>query len=297
VPDSTIDACLSVRRPSTGAVRPYAQPMLLTEIQTALAGAMVETRYQPVVRLADRVPVSFEALVRINHPSRGTLLPETFVPQIEDAGLAGQLTDLVVACAFADMTGAALAPPALPPELPPAGPPLGGLSVSLNFPLDVLVGTTALARLESRRQAAGIPAGQVVIELTESQPVGDLEALRGAVEHLRCTGYQIVIDDVSPEVAGLDQLLDLPFTGIKLDQHLVHQLASVPAAVAEVERVIRIARLRALTVVAEGVETAELWHQLTELGADQAQGFLISHALPAAVVPAWLKSWQELPAF
>jgi EAL domain-containing protein (putative c-di-GMP-specific phosphodiesterase class I) len=219
VPDSTIDACLPVRRPSIGAVPPYVQPMLLIEIQAALAGAMVETRYQPVVRLADRVPVSLEALVRLNHPARGTLLPEVFVPQIEDAGLAGQLTDLVVARAFADMTGTAL---------PPQQSPLGGLSVSLNFPLDVLVGTTALAQLETRRQAAGIPVEQVVIELTESQPVGDLVALRGAVEHLRRTGYQIVIDDVSPAVVGLDQLLDLPFTGIKLDQHLVHNLPRIP---------------------------------------------------------------------
>jgi EAL domain-containing protein (putative c-di-GMP-specific phosphodiesterase class I) len=64
-----------------------------------------------------------------------------------------------------------------------------------------------------------------------------------------------------------------------------------------VERVIRIARRRDLTVVAEGVETAALWHQLAALGADQAQGFLISHALPAAAVPPWLKSWQELPHF
>jgi EAL domain-containing protein (putative c-di-GMP-specific phosphodiesterase class I) len=259
--------------------------LLLTEIKAALAGAMVETRYQPVVRLADRVPVGFEALARLNHPLRGLLLPEVFVPQIEDAGLAGDLTDLVVACAFADMTDTALGSLGLP------------LSVSLNFPLDVLLGTSALARLESQRRAAAIPVERVVVELTESQPVGDLTALRGAVEHLRRTGYQVVIDDVSPAVAGLDRLLDLPFTGIKLDQHLVYQLGSNPKAVTEVERIIRIARLRDLTVVAEGVETVALWHQLTALGVDQAQGFLIAHALPAAAIPVWLNSWRDLPDF
>jgi EAL domain-containing protein (putative c-di-GMP-specific phosphodiesterase class I) len=281
--DAPVDACSPALRLVTAEGLPYAQPMLLPEIRAALSGAMVETRYQPVVWLADRAPVGVEALVRLNHPARGTLLPGAFVPQVEDAGLAGQLTDLVVASAFADMTDAALAPL--------------GLSVSLNFPLDVLLGTAALARLEATREAAGIPVGRVVVELTESQPVGDLAALRDAVEHLRDAGYQVVIDDVSPAVVGLDQLLDLPFTGIKLDQHLVHQLATDPASVAEVERIIRIARLRELTVVAEGVETVALWHQLTALGVDQAQGFLVAHAMPAAALPVWLQTWQALPDF
>jgi EAL domain-containing protein (putative c-di-GMP-specific phosphodiesterase class I) len=227
--------------------------------------------------------VGVEALVRLNHPARGTVLPEDFVPQIEDAGLAGQLTELVVASAFADMTGAALAPL--------------GLSVALNFPLDVLVGATALAQLESQRHAAGIPVERVIIELTESQAVRNIVALRGAVEHLRRAGYQIVIDDVGPAVTELDQLLDLPFTGIKLDKALVHQIETAPDVVAEVERIIGSAKARGLTVVAEGVEDVALWRRLRALGADQAQGFLVAHPLPAAAVPMWLKSWQELPDF
>ena len=205
------------------------------------------------------------------------------MPQIEDAGLAGQLTELVVACAFADMTGAALAPL--------------GLSVSVNFPLDVLVRISALARLESQRRAARIPVERVVIELTESQPVRDLVALRGAVEHLRRAGYQIVIDDVGPAVTGLEQLLDLPFTGIKLDKALVRQVGTASDVVSDVERLIGGAKVRGLTVVAEGIESVALWHRLRGLGADQAQGFLVAHPLPAAAVPMWLKSWRELPDF
>lgn len=257
--------------------------MLLTEIQAALADAMIETRYQPVVRLADRRPVGLEALARMNHPVRGMVLPDDFVPQIEDAGLAGRLTELVAASAFADMAGPSLAPL--------------GLTVSLNFPLDVLLLSSALTRLEAQRQAVGIPVEQVVIELTESRPVQDLPALQRALETMRGVGYQIVIDDAGPAVPLLDQLLDLPFTGMKLDKDLVLRMQRAPEALAMVERMIQTAKTRDLTVVAEGIEDVASWHLARRLGVDQAQGFLVAHPLPAAAIPVWLKSWVEQPPF
>jgi EAL domain-containing protein (putative c-di-GMP-specific phosphodiesterase class I) len=257
--------------------------MLLTDIQAALADARIETRYQPVVRLVDRVPVGLEALARMNHPVHGTVLPDEFVPQIEDAGLAARLTELVAASAFADMAGPALA--------------LLPLSVSLNFPLDVLLLTTALTRLEAQRKAAGIAVERVLIELTESRPVEDMVALRRALEIIRGAGYQIVIDDVGPAVPKLDALLDLPFTGMKLDKDLVVRMQTVPEAMTMVQRTIEIAKQRGLTVVAEGIEDAETWHLAARLGVDQAQGFLVAHPMPAAAVAAWLASWQAGPAF
>lgn len=257
--------------------------MLLTEITSALTDAFIDTRYQPVVRVADRVPVGLEALVRLNHPTRGTLMPEDFVPQLEDAGMGGQLTELVAASAFADMTGPGLAPLGLP--------------VSLNFPLDVLLLPSALTRLDMQREAVGMPVEQVIIELTESRPVNDVAALRGALEHLRGVGYQIVIDDVGPAVQALDELLQLPFTGMKLDKVLVLQARNDAAALAMVERTVGTAKGRGMTVVAEGVEDASLWQFVRQLGVDQAQGFLVAHPMPAAAVPVWLSAWPAQPPF
>src|SRR5689334_8900824 len=94
------------------------------ELHAALTGAMIEPRYQPIVRLADRVPVGLEALARLNHPTRGRMLPDRFVPQMEGAGLALLLTQRVANRAFADMVGV-LAP--------------YKLKVALNFPLEVLL--------------------------------------------------------------------------------------------------------------------------------------------------------------
>ena len=145
--------------------------MRLREIRAALSGAMIETRYQPVVRIADGRPVALEVLARLNHPARGTLLPDLFVPQMEDAGLAPLLTETVARLAFADMAGPSLAP--------------HGLDLALNFPLDVLLVPEALELLDIQRRHAGIAAARVIIELTESRPVEDLVTLRGAMKTLR----------------------------------------------------------------------------------------------------------------
>ncbi len=268
--------------PSQGQA-PDEHPMHLTELHEALAGAMIETRYQPIVRLADRQPVALEALARLNHPTRGTLSPDEFVPQIEDAGLAAHLTDLVADRALADM----------------AGPLLGAraLDVTLNFPLDVLLVPDALRQLEARRQAAGVAAGHVIIELTESRPVEDLVTLAGVLERLRGDGYRISIDDVSPAVPRIAKLLELPFTGVKLDKAVVQHLPQMPAMQDFVARVMAVAQARHLSVVAEGVEDVATWRRMLALGVDHAQGFLVARPLPAAAVPIWLEAWRSQPEF
>jgi EAL domain-containing protein (putative c-di-GMP-specific phosphodiesterase class I) len=271
-----------VPRPSQAPV-PDKDPLRLIELREALAGTMIETRYQPIVRLADRQPVALEALARLNHPSRGTLPPEEFVPQIEDAGLAAHLTDAVADRALADMTGPLLRPLAL--------------DITLNFPLGVLLVRDALRRLDDRRRAAGMAPGQVIIELTESRPVENLVALGGVLEKLRADGYRISIDDVSPSVPHVAELLELPFTSLKLDKAVVQHLPRMPALQDFVRRVMDVARARQLSVVAEGVEDVATWRSMLTLGVDHAQGFLVARPLPAAAVPIWLEAWLSQPEF
>lgn len=242
---------------------------------------MIEARYQPIVRLADRVPVGLEALARLNHPTRGRMLPHRFVPQMEDAGLAPLLTQRVANRAFADMAGV-LAP--------------HRLDVSLNFSLDVLLVAAALTMLDEQRRLAGIDAGQVMIELTESRPVEDIAALGRTIESLRALGYGIAIDDVSPAVPRLDALLELPFSAIKLDKTIVLNLDAAEAQ-AFVGRIVETAAARGMTMTAEGVENAASWHRLRALGVDHAQGFLVARATQVEDVPAWLARWAKRRPF
>ncbi len=182
----------------------------LAQLRVALSGTMIENRYQPIARLADRHPIGLEALARLNHPEMGTLLPDRFVPQIEDAGLASELTDRVSARAFADMAGPVLAG--------------RGVRMSVNFPLDVLLHPAALDRLREQQTARAIPADRIIIELTESRPVDDFPLLRRSIDRLRGWGFGVAIDDAGPAVPWLTELLDLPFTSLKLDKDLVKQV-------------------------------------------------------------------------
>jgi EAL domain-containing protein (putative c-di-GMP-specific phosphodiesterase class I) len=252
--------------------------MDLAELRAAMNSAMIETRYQPIVRIADRRPVGLEALARLNHPQRGTIQPDRFVPQIEDAGLAAELTGLVSALAFADLAGPFLVN--------------RSLRMSVNFPLDVILLPAALDQLEAQRTAAGLHAGQIVIELTESRPVEDFALLGRSLERLRALGYGAAIDDVGPAVPRLTPLLDLPFTSLKLDKDLVQQIADRDDVRRFIATTIEQAKAHGLTVVAEGVETNAIWDEVRQFGADEVQGFLAARPLPLAAVPVWWDAWM-----
>lgn len=257
--------------------------MNLTELRAALDSARIETRYQPIVRMADRQPIALEALARLNHPLLGTLLPDRFVPQMEDAGLAAQLTELVSARALGDMVGPSL---------------MGGsLLMTLNFPLDVLLHPVAIACLEAQRAAAGIPADRIVVELTESRPVSDMPGLRRALDRLRADGFQVAIDDVGPAVPRLAPLLEMPFTRLKLDKDVVKHVEKDAQAAGFLRQTIDQAHAHGMRVVAEGVETVRIWNLIRAMGADEAQGFAIARPLPITAVPIWVEAWEHATAF
>jgi EAL domain-containing protein (putative c-di-GMP-specific phosphodiesterase class I) len=257
----------------------HSEPSLLAgELLDVVSGEMLETRYQPIVRIEDRSVGAVEVLARLNHPTHGTVTPDWFVPRFEDAGLAATLTSMVSTLALADLTGRSFRGL--------------GLAMALNYPLNVLSHPNAAAGLDERRRAMGLTPDQVQIELTESRPVEDFAALGRSLEHLRTLGYRISIDDVGPGVMNLERLLGLPFTGLKLDKGIVRLIGTQGAGGQLAPRVVEQAQARGLNVVAEGVETREMWDLLHALGVQEAQGYYIARPLPAAAVPVWLEAWR-----
>jgi EAL domain-containing protein (putative c-di-GMP-specific phosphodiesterase class I) len=250
------------------------------ELTEALFQSRIQTRYQPIVRMSDGHPVGLEVLARLELPKYGFLLPDRFVPQIEEVGLAWPLTQAVITRAFADWGAGRLGS--------------FGLTLAVNFSLDVLLIPEALTWMETRRRQAGLPAERIVIELTESRPVSELARLRHAISTLRGIGYGLAIDDVGPQLRDHHSLLDLQFTMLKLDKELVVDSATMPDVRDFLTETITSARAADLTIVAEGVENPELWKRMRDLGVDQAQGYLIARPLLATTVPLWYHDWVSL---
>ncbi|MBS0638271.1 MAG: EAL domain-containing protein [Proteobacteria bacterium] len=256
------------------------RPVLASDaasLAAMLDDAIVEVRYQPIIRISDRRPIGVEALARLCHPALGRLLPDQFMPQIEEAGLAAGFTQRMISRVFADLLGSGLAGT--------------GIRVSVNFPLDVLLCPGTLAWLEQQRAACGIPADRIIVELTESQPVHHPDPVRRSVEHLRALGYGVAIDDVGPAVPHLERLLTLPFTSLKLDKGLVSQAERAPEVLHYLAETVRAAKAHDLKVVAEGVETEAAWTHMRSIGVDHVQGFLAARPLPRTAVPVWLQAW------
>ena len=245
------------------------------DLHAALDPSRIEARFQPIVRMSDRVPVALEALARIDHPELGLVMADRFVPQLEQAGLGRDLTDQVAASTVA----------ALARDLPW----LADLSIGINLPLDLLVCAGTLERLAALRDAAGVAPGRLALELTETQPVDDPVALGRALERARRAGFETVIDDVGPAMHWVEALLDLPFTGLKLDAALLAPDAPAAFAGAIVARAHRCG----LVVTAEGIEDAGDWARARALGADRGQGFAIGPALTAAALQDWRMAWAE----
>ena len=251
----------------------------LASLAPALDGGRLSTRYQPIVSLADRRPVGIETLVRLEHSKRGTVPPDLFVPQMEQAGLAIPLTRTVTRQAFADWGDGRLA--------------ARDWWLAINFTLDVLMDGGTLEWLEQARAEAGIAPSSIVIELTESRVLSQLALLRERAACLRDRGYRLAIDDVGPEIRDHRPLLDMRFTSMKLDKDLVHESCDSELSHAFLMRAMADAADAELVVVAEGVEDAEIWDRMRDLGVDLAQGFLIARPLPASAIAAWHRQWSS----
>ena len=253
-------------------------PLPAADLHAALASAQIETLYQPIVRLADRAVTGFEVLARLAHPTLGVLMPGRFIPPMEAAGLSWPLTQAVMRRAFADWGHGRLTDM--------------GCTLSLNFPLDVIMHGGVIETLHDELEAADIPASAIVIELTESQQIDRIPLLAAVAQALRRAGYGLAIDDVGPAIRDHRALLDLPFTVLKLDKALVQTAVTEADADSFLRGALRDARTAGLLVTAEGLENAQTWRYVAERGVDEAQGFMIGHPMPAASIAAWHNDWK-----
>jgi EAL domain-containing protein (putative c-di-GMP-specific phosphodiesterase class I)/CHASE2 domain-containing sensor protein len=240
---------------------------LLGELDTAMANGEVWNAYQPKLDLGSGQINAAEALVRWDHPQRGAIGPDRFIPLLEANDRARDLTLHVLSRALADAA-----------DWLEAGLELG---VAVNISATLLLDASFAVVLEREIQAARVPAHLVTLEVTESAAVKDSDRALVALESWRALGLNISIDDYGTGQSSLSYLQTLPATELKIDRSFVATIAVDTRNAIMVRSTIAMAHELGMRVVAEGVEDAECLARLREMGCDTAQGWHIGRPMSA----------------
>ncbi|MEX2625998.1 MAG: EAL domain-containing protein [Ilumatobacteraceae bacterium] len=250
---------------------------LAADLRRALATDELFLVYQPKVHLETGEVVGVEALVRWEHPTRGLVPPDRFVPIVESSDLIGPFTRHVLDMALAQRRR--WADDGL--ELVVA------VNVSARDVLDDELRLDLVTRLEHH----GVPAAAVELELTESAIVDDTRSTRTELAALRAMGIRIALDDFGTGYASIGNLTGLPIDIVKVDKSFVQHLVDDPASQAVVGFSVDLATHLGLEVVAEGVEDASTMERLRVMGCNVAQGYHLSRPMPADEMVRWVAGW------
>jgi diguanylate cyclase (GGDEF)-like protein len=249
----------------------------------AIETGQIVVHYQPQLDLRTGEVTGAEALVRWVDPELGLIAPDTFLPLAEEGGLMGPLTALVLGKALAQCAA-----------WQRAG---RRLTVSVNVSATNLVDpgfTEVVSQLLTRH---GVPAGLLVLEVTETRVISEFERSRQVIEALQGLGAVVSIDDFGAGFTSLAYLAGLAVGELKLDRAFVVGLAT--GGTERDERLlgatIDLAHAIGMRVVVEGIEDPATLHLLTALGGDLAQGFLIGRPQSAADFTSSLDARTALP--
>ncbi|WP_018991537.1 EAL domain-containing response regulator [Aromatoleum toluclasticum] len=244
----------------------------------AIVDGELINHYQPKVELASGAVAGFETLVRWQHPQDGLILPDQFIPMVEESGLINELTRSVLRTALRHAR--AWRDDGFP------------LQVAVNVSMDNLVALDFPDFVERAVEEAGIAASGLLLEVTESRLMKDPLAPLEVLARLRLKRIGLSIDDFGTGHSSLAQLRDIPFSELKVDRGFVHGAWRDASLRAILEASLGMARQLGMKTVAEGVEDREDWNFLRSSGCELAQGWFISKALPPEQIPDWIAGWN-----
>ena len=248
---------------------------LLTELRRAIDVGELVLHYQPKADLKTGRVTGVEALVRWNHPTRGLVRPDEFIPPAQKTGVIVPLTFFVLNEALRQARTWQLEGLDL----------CVGVNLSARNLLDVQLPDTVgglLAKWE-------VPPSLLELEITESTILADPVRAMNVLSRLNGMGVRLAIDDFGTGYSSLAYLKRLPVDELKIDKSFVQGMEEDENDAVIVRSTIDLGRNLGLRVVAEGVESAAAWRLLAALGCDVAQGYYVSRPVPAAELAAWLR--------
>jgi diguanylate cyclase (GGDEF)-like protein/PAS domain S-box-containing protein len=259
------------------------------ELRQALEMGELELYYQPKIHLRTGLMTRVEALVRWNHPERGLLQPDTFIPAAEKSGLIRNLTEWVIHAALEQSQK-------WQDQMLP-------IHVAVNLSAKVLQEHLLPQIIADALEKWRVPPQSLKIEITESSIMADPQHAFAILSLLQSLGVRLSLDDFGTGYSSLMHLRQLPVDEIKIDKSFVMGMATSAGDAAIVRATIDLGHNLGMQVVAEGVDNEWTCKILTELGCDLAQGYYLSPPLPAAQLVEWLSEtgwglsrWREMLA-
>jgi diguanylate cyclase (GGDEF)-like protein len=255
-------------------VSPAEQLRYSGQIKCALENNEFELFYQPQVDLKTSRITGAEALLRWQHPTEGTVLPQRIIPVAEQLGMISPITEWVLntalqQCGQWNCNGR-------------------NVPVSVNVSARSFQSPRLVDKIEQVLQDSGVSGEYLEIEITEATLMLDLERARVVLERLAKSGVTVAIDDFGTGYSSLSYLKKLPVHTLKIDQSFIMDVAFDNQDIAIVRSIIELGHNLGYRVVAEGVEHSMAWNMLCELGCDAAQGFHISRPLPEDNFIHWM---------
>jgi predicted signal transduction protein with EAL and GGDEF domain len=249
---------------------------LMGEMRSAIEQNQLVLHYQPIVSFATGIPDRVEALVRWQHPWRGLIAPDEFIPLAEQTGLINQLTRWVLATALQQCA-----------RWRAAGRRLGvAVNLSTRTLHDRQLPETVAALLVQH----GLSASDLTLEITESALMPSPQRALDILVRLHDMGVRLAIDDFGTGYSSLSYLKQLPVSEIKIDKSFVLDMLVDPNDAAIVRATIDLAHTLGLRTIAEGIEDATTWERLCALGCDAGQGYYLAHPLPDSALEEWLST-------
>jgi len=260
---------------------------LESDLRHAIERQQLVLHYQPRIGTRSGLPHGVEGLIRWNHPQRGLIAPDSFIPVAEESGLIVPIGAWVIreACrqhlAWRD-----------------AG--LGTIAVSINLSAVQLKNGGLLATLRDVLAEFPVAPGQIEFELTESILMDDVDEMIATLLAIKALGFALSIDDFGTGYSSLNYLCRFPLDKLKIDMSFVQNIHNSPQNLAVTKAIIGLGHTLGLSVTAEGVESAADAEVLRQAGCDELQGFYFARPMPPAQLAAWrlqaAQAGQPLPA-
>ncbi len=249
-----------------------------SELGRALDQTELELYYQPKINLQTGNPCGAEALMRWNHPTRGLVFPDVFIPVADRTGNLEAMTWYAINTALRQQS-----------EWPDLW---GKLTVAVNLSANVLKSEQLAITIRDSAKIWGSEPEQMILEITEDALITDPDESFSILRQLQSEGIRIAIDDFGTGYSSMSHFRDMPADELKIDKSFVLNMLDDERDRQIVRTAIDLGHTFDFSVVAEGVENKAILNELIDMKCDMAQGFLYTPALPQLEFIEWLNQYQ-----